>query len=83
MGSSLSAGWRGPPAKACVVTIGVSASLAEAFQATAREPFVVVAGSLYLIGEAMELLQLAAIPSSDEKKLNEWQPAKKTERAGN
>jgi dihydrofolate synthase/folylpolyglutamate synthase len=48
------------------------ASLAEALEQTAREKFVVIAGSLYLIGEAMELLQLTATPPTDEKKLNEW-----------
>jgi len=47
-------------------------SLAEALRAVANEPFVVIAGSLYLIGEAMEQLQLAASPGGDEKGLNEW-----------
>jgi dihydrofolate synthase/folylpolyglutamate synthase len=47
-------------------------SLSEAFRQLAEEPFVVVAGSLYLIGEAMELLGLAAAPGRDEKGLNEW-----------
>jgi hypothetical protein len=36
-------------------------------------PFVVIAGSLYLVGEAMELLHLARASESDEKGLNEWQ----------
>jgi len=35
------------------------ASLQAALAATAQEPFVTVAGSLYLIGEAMELLRLS------------------------
>jgi dihydrofolate synthase/folylpolyglutamate synthase len=47
-------------------------SLAEALQRTAAESFTVVAGSLYLIGEAMELLHVAATPAADEKSLNEW-----------
>jgi len=47
-------------------------SLAEALRAVASEPFVVIAGSLYLIGEAMEQLHLAVTPDSDEKGLNEW-----------
>ena len=47
-------------------------SFAEALTRAANDPFVVVAGSLYLIGEAMELLHLAATPPSDEKGLNEW-----------
>jgi hypothetical protein len=40
--------------------------------AAEAEPFVVVAGSLYLIGEAMELLHIAAAPNTDEKGLNDW-----------
>jgi len=47
-------------------------SLAEALEQTATEPFTVVAGSLYLIGEAMELLHVTAVPPTDEKRLNEW-----------
>jgi len=47
-------------------------SFAEALAATDANPFVVVAGSLYLIGEAMELLHVAASPRADEKALNEW-----------
>jgi dihydrofolate synthase/folylpolyglutamate synthase len=47
-------------------------SLAEALQQTAGEALTVIAGSLYLIGEAMELLHLAATPPADEKGLNEW-----------
>ena len=35
---------------------------------------VVIAGSLYLIGEAMELLGLSPVPAADEKALNNWQP---------
>lgn len=52
-------------------------SLAEALSAVANETFVVIAGSLYLIGEAMEQLHLAATPGSDEKALNEWGGMKK------
>lgn len=51
--------------------IAVCGSLAEALEQTARDPLVVVAGSLYLVGEAMELLRLATVPTSDEKRLNE------------
>ena len=47
-------------------------SLAEALRLTADAPLTVVAGSLYLIGETMELLGLAASPATDEKRLNEW-----------
>jgi dihydrofolate synthase/folylpolyglutamate synthase len=59
--------------------IKVCASLAEALERTACDSFVVVAGSLYLVGEAMELLHLATAPSSDEKKLNEWSGSKTAE----
>jgi len=48
------------------------ASLGEALDLAARDKFVVVAGSLYLVGEAMELLHLAIAPPRDEKALNEW-----------
>jgi dihydrofolate synthase/folylpolyglutamate synthase len=54
------------------VVTEVCASLAEALEKAASEPFVVVAGSLYLVGEAMELLQLGPASDSDEKSLNEW-----------
>lgn len=52
--------------------VSVYDSLAQALAATAGDPFVVVTGSLYLVGEAMELLQLAAAPPEDERGLNEW-----------
>jgi len=52
--------------------VEICSSLVEALAKTARDPFVVIAGSLYLVGEAMELLHLAAAPPNDEKKLNEW-----------
>ena len=48
----------------------LEAALAEA----AQESFVVVAGSLYLIGEAMELLQLSPVKAASERALNEWVP---------
>lgn len=58
-------------------TIEVCASLAEALQKAATAPFVVIAGSLYLVGEAMELLYLAGASAKDEKELNEWLPGRK------
>jgi dihydrofolate synthase/folylpolyglutamate synthase len=48
------------------------ASLEGALAATEQEPFVVVAGSLYLIGEAMELLHISADRQRSERQLNEW-----------
>ena len=47
------------------------ASLAEALPRVGHEPFVVIAGSLYLIGEAMELLGLSNT-AGGERALNEW-----------
>jgi dihydrofolate synthase/folylpolyglutamate synthase len=49
-------------------------SLQDALAQSEDDPFVVIAGSLYLIGEAMESLGLSPIPSADEKALNNWQP---------
>ncbi len=56
------------------VVIEVCASLAEALRKAADARFIVIAGSLYLIGEAMELLHLVDTSVSDEKELNEWLP---------
>jgi dihydrofolate synthase/folylpolyglutamate synthase len=58
--------------------IEVCSSLAEALQKAGDVPFIVVAGSLYLVGEAMELLHVAGVLETDEKKLNEWVPAEKS-----
>lgn len=52
-------------------------SLADALQKAAQAPFVIIAGSLYLVGEAMELLQVAGTSAADEKGLNEWSAAQK------
>jgi dihydrofolate synthase/folylpolyglutamate synthase len=51
----------------------ICANLAEAFERTAAERFVVVTGSIHFIGEAMEYLGL--VPPSDERALNEYHPA--------
>jgi len=51
-------------------------SLAAALADSASNRFVVIAGSLYLIGEAMELLHLSAATPSDERGLNEWSQEK-------
>jgi dihydrofolate synthase/folylpolyglutamate synthase len=55
--------------------VTVCASLAEAMEETARDPFVVVTGSLYLVGEAMEWLTLSTAPEEEERSLNEWNAA--------
>jgi dihydrofolate synthase/folylpolyglutamate synthase len=48
------------------------ASLAQAFAELTSSEFVAVAGSLYLVGEAMELLHLSAAKAAEERSLNEW-----------
>ena len=50
-------------------------SLSAALPHAAKDPFVVIAGSLYLIGEAMELLQLSPAKFEGERGLNEWSGA--------
>lgn len=50
-------------------------SLGEALTATVDDSFVTIAGSLYLIGEAMELLHLSAGKPANERGLNEWSGA--------
>jgi folylpolyglutamate synthase/dihydropteroate synthase len=47
-------------------------SLAAALPDAAQDSFVAIAGSLYLIGEAMELLHLSAAKAQGERALNEW-----------
>jgi dihydrofolate synthase/folylpolyglutamate synthase len=47
-------------------------TLKVAIQTASNDSFTVITGSLYLVGEAMELLQVTAVSSSDEKGLNEW-----------
>jgi dihydrofolate synthase/folylpolyglutamate synthase len=59
------------------VEIEVCNSLADALKKVASASFVVIAGSLYLVGEAMELLHLADTSQTDEKGLNEWLPTQK------
>ena len=47
-------------------------SMSDALSRTASDPFVLVTGSLHFVGEAIEALNLSAIPSQDERGLNEW-----------
>jgi dihydrofolate synthase/folylpolyglutamate synthase len=54
----------------------VCPSLAEAMGKTARDEFVVIAGSLYLVGEALEFLGLSTEVGAGERALNEWGGAK-------
>ncbi len=50
-------------------------SLGAALADTAPDRFVAIAGSLYLIGEAMELLHLSPSKTNGERGLNEWTAA--------
>jgi dihydrofolate synthase/folylpolyglutamate synthase len=52
------------------------ASLEEALRLAADDSFVVIAGSLYLVGEALEALRLLPPHATDEYTLNEWTPPK-------
>lgn len=52
------------------------ANLAAAIQISASDPFIVIAGSLHLIGEAMEKLDVSAARS--ERALNEWNASNTT-----
>jgi dihydrofolate synthase / folylpolyglutamate synthase len=54
-----------------IAEILVCGSLAEALQKTSTDDFVIVTGSLYLVGEALELLGLSPSAKS-ERELNEW-----------
>jgi dihydrofolate synthase/folylpolyglutamate synthase len=47
-------------------------SLVAALEETAEDDFIVIAGSLYLIGETMELLGLSPDATHNERDLNEW-----------
>jgi dihydrofolate synthase / folylpolyglutamate synthase len=47
-------------------------SLGEALELASVEPFVAIAGSLYLIGEALELLEHSPGKAGKERNLNEW-----------
>jgi len=47
-------------------------SLSVALADTCQDTFITIAGSLYLIGEAMETLGLAPGKLTDERALNEW-----------
>jgi dihydrofolate synthase/folylpolyglutamate synthase len=52
-------------------------SLRAAVSETSSEPFVLISGSLYLVGEALELLQVSEKKHHDERGLNEWDGAVK------
>lgn len=61
-----------PPKEMLSVCRGtVCNSLSEAIEKTKAEDEVVITGSLYLVGEAMELMGVASAPAQDERTLNE------------
>ena len=53
-------------------SVEVAESLGQAMELCAAEPFVVVTGSFYLVGEAMERLGVAPAPAGTERLLNDW-----------
>jgi dihydrofolate synthase/folylpolyglutamate synthase len=56
------------------VDLAACSGLEEALQCVAGEEFIVAAGSLYLVGEALELLGVGPVPGGKtERPLNEWQ----------
>ena len=57
-------------------TVVATANLSHALNASKDAPFVVITGSLYLIGEALELLGLSPA-TAEERGLNDWTTAKK------
>jgi folylpolyglutamate synthase/dihydropteroate synthase len=54
------------------VTVAGSVGEALASCEGAGDPLILVAGSLYLVGEAMERLGVLPVPAVGERGLNEW-----------
>ena len=54
------------------IPMETATSLGEALAACENSPLVVIAGSFYLAGEALEFLEIAPVPSLPERSLNEW-----------
>jgi dihydrofolate synthase/folylpolyglutamate synthase len=63
-----------PPCRAAAPTASIETypSLKAALRAIKTEALVLLTGSLYLVGEAMELLELYSVPAKNERGLNEW-----------
>jgi len=53
-------------------------SLAKALKKTAADEFVIVTGSLYLVGETLELLGLSPAAGDGERPLNDWGSRRET-----
>ncbi len=58
------------------VSAEVCLSLEDALSRARGEAFLLITGSLYLVGEAMERLHLSPAPPQDERGLNEWSGAR-------
>jgi dihydrofolate synthase/folylpolyglutamate synthase len=56
-------------------SVAVSSSSAQALERSADDEFIVVTGSLYLVGEALAWLSSPESAALDEKTLNDWRPA--------
>jgi dihydrofolate synthase/folylpolyglutamate synthase len=56
-------------------TVQAYPSLAAALADNVKEPFLIITGSLYLVGEALELLGVCPPPAEAERALNEWNAA--------
>jgi folylpolyglutamate synthase/dihydropteroate synthase len=54
------------------ISIQPCVSLAAALSETTSDSFLLITGSLYLVGEALELLQLSPTKNRNERGLNEW-----------
>jgi dihydrofolate synthase/folylpolyglutamate synthase len=54
------------------IPVSACSSLGAALAESGSDPFLLITGSLYLVGEALELLQLFPTKLHDERGLNEW-----------
>jgi dihydrofolate synthase/folylpolyglutamate synthase len=54
------------------ISVHAYASLRAALSETTSDPFVLITGSLYLVGEALEFLQASPTKLHNERGLNEW-----------
>lgn len=58
--------------------ISACQNLAQALDKAKADPYVVITGSLYFVGEALELLGAKLTDTPSERGLNEWQPSSST-----
>ena len=55
-------------------TVSEAQSVGDALEQVRDEPFVLLTGSLYFVGEALEFLGVLNSEGADEKALNDWKP---------